>query len=172
MEPDICGYSATFLENFKFQQNAHPTRSERYTARLRPPQASELAVLYHNDGGLRRDGQAVALWASAFWFVGASRAGPPAEALDAGHISDMAEYVGVQMSMEALHWAHVDRRVVFRWSPRFLRVRWSSLADENPLVGLPIYGRSSACASNSATLSRKAVFIGFISHLLRIHCIC
>ena len=97
-----------------------PTRSraERRAARLHPPPPSEHAVLYRQDGGRRHVGPARVGWSAAFWVVGASRAAPPAGAkngvLDAGHTSNMAEYVGLQESMErALRHADVDRRVIF-----------------------------------------------------------
>ena len=75
-------------------------------------------MLYRQDGGRRHVGPARVGWSAAFWVVGASRAAPPAGAkngvLDEGHTSNMAEYVGLQESMErALRHADVDRRVIF-----------------------------------------------------------
>ena len=75
-------------------------------------------MLYRQDGGRRHVGPACVGWSAAFWVVGASRAAPPAGAkngvLDEGHTSNMAEYVGLQESMErALRHAAVDRRVIF-----------------------------------------------------------
>ena len=96
------------------------TRADRRAARLRPPRDSEHAVLYRNDGARPKSSRAgpAASWAAAFWEVGVSRTGPPGGsnngALDAEHTSNMAEYVGLQRSMErALRMAHIDKRVVF-----------------------------------------------------------